>query len=448
MENFKSNNNFSFHFTYNKLIKFVFPTVLMVIFTSLYTIVDGFFVSNYVGKVQFAAVNLVFPFLMFLGSFGFMLGAGGSAVVAKTLGEKDSNLANRYFSNVVYFAIILSLIFSFSGWFFFKPLLLKFGAQGELFEYSLIYGRIIIFSLIPFTLQNLFQYLFITAGKPELGFKITFLAGCVNMILDYIFVARLNFGLQGAAFATIISQIIGGAVPLIYFINKNSSFLRLVKTKPYFKILLKSIVNGYSEMLAVVSASLINTLYIWQLYHFLGDDGVASYGIIMYIEFIFSGLFLGYSTGVSPVISYNFGAQNHIELKSLFKKSILIITFLSFFVVLFSQAFAFKLTGIFANYDDNLHKIASDGFKIYALAFLLMGFNIFASAFYTALNNGVVSGIISFLRTFIFQVLFIFLLPKFFGITGLWLAIALGEICTVVVVLMFLIKTKNKYKFL
>lgn len=435
------------NFSYLKLIKYTVPTVAMLIFTSIYSIVDGFFVSNYVGKTEFAAVNLVFPCLAILGSFGFMFGAGGSALTAKTLGENNSEKANRYFSMIVYFTVFLAVLFSVSGWFLIEPFVLKFGADGELYTNSVLYGKILILSLTPFILQNMFQILFITAGKPDLGLKITLFAGFTNIILDYLFIVPLNMGLKGAAYATVISEIIGGIIPLIYFFSKNSSLLRLTKTDFDFKVLLKVAINGSSEMLTAISMSLINILYMWQLLKIAGENGIAAYGVIMYLEFIFSGIYLGFATGSAPLVSYNYGAKNCSELKNFFIKSLVIIGVLGVTLTSCAEIFSYPLSGIFVGYDNELHAMTSHGFKLYALAFLIMGFNIYASSFYTALNNGVLSALISFSRTFVFQVICILILPVFFGINGIWTAIFVSELITVILSSGLLLGTRKKYRY-
>lgn len=435
------------NFSYLKLIKYTIPTVAMLIFTSIYSIVDGFFVSNYVGKTEFAAVNLVFPCLAILGSFGFMFGAGGSAITAKTLGENDIQRANKYFSMIVYAAILFAILFTVLGWFLVEPFVVQFGAVGDLLENSVLYGKILILSLTPFILQNLFQIFFITAGKPELGLKITLFAGFTNMILDYIFIVPLGMGLAGAAIATVISQIVGGGVPLIYFARKNSSSLKLKKTIIDFKIILKVVINGSSEMLTAVSMSLINILYMWQLLKLSGENGIAAYGVVMYLEFIFSGIYLGFATGSAPIVSYNYGAKNNFELKNVFTKSLAIIGTLGLLLTSCAEIFAYPLSGIFVGYENELHEMTTNGFKLYALAFLVMGFNIYASAFYTALNNGIISAVISFSRTLVFQVACVLILPIFWGINGIWIAIFVSELMTLIISLAFLIITRKKYKY-
>lgn len=435
------------HFSFPKLIIFTLPTIAMLVFTSLYSIVDGFFVSNYVGESAFAAINLVFPFIMILGVIGFMFGTGGSALVAKTLGENQPAKANSYFSMIVYSALILAVAISILGWFLINPVLQKFGADGELLINSVIYGKLLILSLPAFILQFMFQTLFITAGKPTLGLCVTLIAGFTNMFLDYIFIGKMHFGLQGAAYATIIGQFIGGILPILYFAKPNSSLLRLTKTNFDFKILLKTCINGSSEMVTQISMSLINMLYMWQLLRLTGQSGVAAFGVIMYLEFIFSGIFLGYSTGSSPIISYNYGAGNSNELKNLFRKSLIILIILQTTLTAIAEIFAYPLSGIFVGYSSSLHEMTTYGFRLYSLAFLIMGFNIFGSAFYTALNNGVISAIISFSRTCVFQVLCILILPAFFGINGIWSAIGISEILTLAITGSFLYRTKSTYGY-
>lgn len=436
------------NFTYKKLIIFTLPTIAMLIFTSLYTIVDGFFVSNYVGKTELAGLNLAFPILMILGVIGFMFGSGGSALVAKTLGENEPDKANRYFSMIVYSAIFFSIAAGFCGWFLLEPLLIKFGAQGALLMDAVLYGKLLSLALPAFISQFMFQILFITAGKPALGFMITLIAGCTNMLLDYVFIAKMGMGLAGAAYATILGQVIGGFVPLLYFARKNSSLLRLTKTNFDLKVLLQVCSNGLSEMVTNISASLINMLYMWQLLRVSGESGVAAFAVIMYLEFVFSAIYLGYSTGSSPIVSYNYGAKNTTELKNLFKKSLTIVLVCSFILTSLAESFAYPLSGIFVSYDNLLLDMTVHGFRLYALAFLLMGFNIYASAFYTALNNGIISAVISFSRTCVFQVLTILFLPVFFGLNGIWCAIGVAEVLTIVISISFLIKTRKIYNYI
>lgn len=436
------------NFTYSRLFKFTLPTIIMMIFVSLYNIVDGYFVSNYAGKTALASLNLAIPVLMILGAIGFIFGTGGSAIIAKTLGENDNLLANKYFSMIVYTNIILGIIFAILGIIYVEPIIKLFGADDVLLSNSVLYARTILFALPFFVTQTMFQTLFITAGKPKLGLFVTIFSGCINMILDYLLVGYFPLGLVGAAVATAISQGIGGIIPLIYFSFKNSSSLRLTKTNIDLKIIAKASVNGMSEMLSNISASIISMLYMWQLMRYAGENGVAAYGAVMYIQFIFVAILMGYSLGISPVISYNYGAKDVSELQNLFKKSLIIITTLGILLTSFAELFAQPLAQIFVGYDKTLLEITVHGCKIFYIAFLIAGFNVFGSAFYTALNNGIISGVISFARTFIFQCIAILLLPLFWGINGIWSAEFFAELFALILTTTFLIKTKKKYKYI
>lgn len=436
------------NFTYSRLFKFTLPTIIMMIFVSLYEVVDGFFVSNYAGKSALASLNFAMPILMILGAIGFIFGTGGSAIIAKTLGEKNNLLANKYFSMIVYSDIILGIIFAILGIVYIEPIIKLFGADDVLLTNSVLYARTILVALPFFVTQTMFQTLFITAGKPKLGLFVTIFSGCTNMFLDYLLVGYFHFGLVGAAVATAISQGIGGIIPLIYFSFKNSSSLRLTKTNIELKIIAKASVNGMSEMLSNISVSIISMFYMWQLMKYAGENGVAAYGVIMYIQFAFVGILMGYSLGVSPIISYNYGAKNVNELQNLFKKSLTIIASLGIVLTSFAEIFSSPMAQIFVGYDKTLLEITVHGCKIFYIAFLVAGFNVFASAFYTALNNGIISGVISFARTFIFQCIAILFLPLFFGINGVWSAEIFAELFALILTTALLIKTRKEYNYI
>ena len=435
------------HFTYKKLLRFVISPILMMVCMSLYSIVDGFFVSNFVGKTPFAAVNLIMPIAMGVGSIGFMFGAGGSAIISKTLGEGKHEESNQYFSMLIYTAIIIAVIMSVICIIFIRPISASLGATGELLENCVIYGRILFISMTAFILQNIFQNIFVAAEKPTLSLKISIIAGLTNAILDFLFMAVLNWGIAGAAVATAIGQVIGGIVPIIYFSKKNDSLLQLTKTKFYGRILLKACTNGFSEMVTNLSSSLVSILYNFQLMKIAGENGLAAYGIIMYVNFTFTAIFIGFSIGTTPIVGYHYGAANHDELKSLFSKSIRLIVGTSVALTLLARIFSAPLVNIFASYDIELFAMAYHGFRLYSIAFMLMGINIWGSAFFTALNNGGVSATISFLRTLVFQVIAILILPIFFGINGIWLSVVVSELLALFVTVTFLIKNKTKYSY-
>ncbi len=437
------------HFTYNKLLRFILPSVIMMIFTSIYSVVDGLFVSNFAGKTQFAAVNLIMPVLIILGAFGFMIGAGGTAIVGKTLGEGYKDKANSYFSMLIYTVILVGTVFAIIGILFIKPLSQLLGAKKSMLENCVLYGKVILFALPFFMLQNTFQSFFILAEKPKLGLAVTLISGSMNIILDTLFVAILKFGLFGAAFATALSQITGAIIAIIYFLSKNNSLLRFtIKTKFYGKILLKTCLNGSSELVGNIAASVVVMLYNYKLMEIIGENGVAAYGVIMYVGFIFSAIFYGYSMGSAPIISYQYGAGNYVELKNMFRKSLTLIGITGAIMVLSAKILSFPLSNIFVGYDKELFYITVNAFQIYELAFLFSGFGIFGSAFFTALNDGVVSAVISFLRTFVFEVGSILILPAIFGIDGIWWAIVVAEMEAFIVTIYFFIVKRKKYNYI
>lgn len=441
------NIQLSEHFTVSKLLKFVAPSIIMMIFTSIYGVVDGFFVSNFVGKTQFAAVNLIMPFIMAVVTVGFMLGTGGSALVAKTLGEGDESKAKKYFSMIVYTALIGGAILSVISFFLVRPIAVLFGAEGELLEYSVLYAHILVFSLPMFMLQNVFQVFFVTAEKPHLGLYVIISAGVTNMLLDFLFIAVFHFGLAGAAVATAIGETVGGLVPMIYFARPNSSRLKLVRTKPEWKALGQACFNGSSELMTNLSASVVNMLYNFQLMKFAGQDGIAAYGVIMYVNFIFIAIFIGFSIGSSPIIGYHYGAENNDELKSLLKKSLLIIATISLALTVFAELLSSPLAKIFVSYDENLFAMTRDGYRLYTLSYLICGFNIWGSAFFTALNNGFMSATISFLRILVFQIICLLLLPAIFDVNGIWISIVVAEFLAVSVTATLIIKNREKYQY-
>ncbi len=434
-------------FSYGRLIRFVIPSVCMMVFTSIYGIVDGFFVSNFVNPDAFAAVNIIMPLLMILGAVGFMIGAGGTAIVAKTFGLGERELANRYFSFLVYFTVVSGIVFAVLGIAFARPAARLLGATGDTLEYCVIYARIILLALPFFMLQNVFQSFFITAEKPKLGLYVTVLAGVTNIILDALLVAAFEWGLAGAAIATAMSQLVGGVIPLIYFGRRNTSTLRLGKTEFYGKTLLHTCTNGSSELLSNISSSIVTILYNAQLMRYAeGNSGVIAYGAIMYISYIFAAIFIGFSIGTAPIVSYNFGAGNKEELKSIYKKSLVIIGVTSVLMTLSSLLLASPFTRLYLE-DEALYEITLHGFKIFSFVFLTMGLNIFGSSFFTALNNGVISAVISFLRTIVFQIAAVLILPIFWQLDGIWFSVIAADALAIVVTLAFLIGKKKHYGY-
>lgn len=436
------------HFSYGKLLRFSMPSIIMMVFSSIYGVVDGLFVSNFVGKQPFAAINLIMPILMIVGAYGFMMGAGGTAIVAKTLGEGNRDAANRYFSLIVYITAIVGIAMAVAGFFLMRPLSAMLGAEGELLEHCVIYGRIVILAMPCFMIQNLFQSFFIAAEKPKLGLWVTVAAGVTNMALDALLVAVIPLGLLGAAIATSISQLVGGVVPIFYFARKNDSLLKLTKTKFYGGVLLKSATNGSSEFMSNISASIVTMLYNMQLMKFAGEDGIAAYGVIMYVSFIFIAIFIGYSIGCAPIVGYHYGANNSDELKSLLKKSTVISFALGAAMLVLSFLFSRPLSAIFVSYDAELLDMTARGMRIFSLSFLFSGFCIFASSFFTALNNGPISAAISFLRTLVYQMAGVLVLPIFFELDGIWYSMLASEIFALLTTLIFLFANRKKYNYM
>ena len=437
------------HFTYKKLIKFTLPSIAMMIFTSIYGVVDGYFVSNFAGKTPFAAVNLIMPFLMIVATVGFMFGTGGTAIVAKTLGEGDRERANSYFSLFVYFAFALGVVFSLLGIAFIRPISVMLGAEGELLECCVIYGRIILLALPFYVLQLLFQSFFVTAEKPQLGLSVTVLSGITNMILDVLLVILLpmEYKLMGAALATAASQFVGGALPLLYFFRNNRSLLRLTQTRFMGSVLVSAAINGSSEFMSNISMCVVGMLYNLQLIKYAGENGIAAYGVMMYVSMIFAAAFIGYSIGTAPIFGYNWGAQRRAELSDLLKKSIVMIGVFGIFMVVAAELSARPLSLGFVGYDSELTTLTVSGFSIFALSFAFMGFAIFGSGFFTALGDGVTSAIISFLRTLVFQIAAVMLLPLVWGIDGIWYSIVVAEIMAVLLSFLFVKIKRKKYGY-
>lgn len=442
------NIQLSDHFTYRRLIRFVIPSVAMMILTSIYGVVDGLFVSNFVGKTPFAAVNLVIPFTMILGAFGFMLGTGGTALVAKTLGEGRQEEANRIFSMLIYFALGLGVLLTIFGIAVLKRIVIKMGADDAMLRHCMIYGCIVLLGIPFYMLQNMFQNFLIAAEKPQLGLIVTIAAGVTNMVLDALFIAVLGWGVAGAAAATALGQCVGGLIPFVYFARKNSSRLALVKTKLLGGALLRTCTNGSSELVSNISMSSVGMLYNAQLMKVAGENGVAAYGVILYVNFIFIAIYLGYAYGSAPIVAFNYGAGKKAELQNVLKKSLKLLLGTGIVLLSIGVLFAGVLSGLFVGYDAQLYAMTVRGLRFYAVSFLLSGFNIFGSSFFTALNNGMVSAAISFLRTVVFEVAAVLILPLFFGLDGVWCAITVAELASILITIGAFSALRKRYQYL
>ena len=435
------------HFNYGRLLRFTVPAMVMMIFTSIYSVVDGIFVSNFVGKTAFAAVNLIFPFLMLLGVVGSMLGTGGSALVAKTLGQRDRELANRIFSMLVVAGVVVGVVFCIIGFWLIEDIAVLLGARGDMVQLCVTYGRIILPALPCFILQYMFQSLLITAERPTLGLAVTVIAGLTNIVLDFLLIMVFDLGLVGAACATALAQTVGGLVPLVYFALPNTSLLRLVKPVYEGRFLVQAATNGLSEFLSSVSMSVVSMLYNWQLMRYIGEDGVAAYGVIMYVAFILMAMAFGYSMGVSPIMSYNYGSGNHAELQNVFRRSLVLVAIMGAVTVVLAECLATPLSQLFVGYDEGLFALTRKAFMIYCLSFFLAGFNMFASAFFTALNNGIVSGVIAFGRTMVCETTAVLVLPLLFGMDGIWFAIIVAEVLALMLSASLLLRYRRLYHY-
>lgn len=435
------------HFTTGRLLRFALPSIVMMIFTSFYGVVDGIFVSNFTGSTAFASLNLVWPYIMILGGVGFILGVGGTALVSYQMGTGDRKLAKRTFSLIVYTAIAVGLLLTLVGELTLAPVCRLMGASEAMLPHCLTYGRVMLIGIIPFTLQNMFQTFLVAAEKPRLGLWVTVAAGITNMVLDYLFMGPFHWGVVGAAWATTLSECVGGLIPLLYFCFPNSSLYRLGKTRWDGAALRQTCWNGLSEFVTNISMSLVNMLYNLQLMKYIGEDGVAAYGVIQYVAFFFVAIYIGYSMGTAPIVSFHYGAENYDELKNLFRKGMGFIAVAALCMITLSQTLANVVAGIFVGYDAELTALTAHAFRIYSLAFLMSGFNIYGSDFFTALNNGKISAAISFIRTILLEMSAVMLLPLAFGVDGIWIALPIAEALALIVTVQFLIRKRHVYHY-
>ncbi len=435
------------HFTYGRILRFALPSMVMFVFTSIYTVVDGFFISNYAGKEPFAAVNLIMPFIMILGTVGFMFGTGGAAIVSKTMGEGDPDRANRYFSEIVEVNILFGAILTVIGIALMEPVSIALGADEAMLPYCVLYGRICVAGNVAFMLQNVFQTFFVVAEKPHLGLFFTVFSGVTNMVLDFLFVGIFKWGVAGAAIATVMSQVVGGVLPIFYFAAKNSSRLRLKPAKIEWRIIAKTSGNGSSELMSNISTSIVSIAYNFELLKYAGANGVAAYGVLMYVCFIFLAIFIGYSVGTAPIVGYHYGAGNHKEMHNVLSMSLTLMSVFGIGMLAAAELLAGPLSKMYVGYDAELYAMTVHAFRLFSFSFLVAGVNIYSSSFFTALNNGAISAAISFLRTLVFQLLAVLLLPLLLGLDGIWFANLVADLGALCVTLYFLLSRRKKYGY-
>ncbi len=435
------------HFTYGRILRFALPSMVMFVFTSIYTVVDGFFISNYAGKEPFAAVNLIMPFIMILGTVGFMFGTGGAAIVSKTMGEGDPDRANRYFSEIVEVNILFGAILTVIGIALMEPVSIALGADEAMLPYCVLYGRICVAGNVAFMLQNVFQTFFVVAEKPHLGLFFTVFSGVTNMVLDFLFVGIFKWGVAGAAIATVMSQVVGGVLPIFYFAAKNSSRLRLKPAKIEWRIIAKTSGNGSSELMSNISTSIVSIAYNFELLKYAGANGVAAYGVLMYVCFIFLAIFIGYSVGTAPIVGYHYGAGNHREMHNVLSMSLTLMSVFGIGMLVAAELLAGPLSKMYVGYDAELYAMTVHAFRLFSFSFLVAGVNIYSFSFFTALNNGAISAAISFLRTLVFQLLAVLLLPLLLGLDGIWFANLVADLGALCVTLYFLLSRRKKYGY-
>lgn len=439
-------NSIAQKFNVFTLLKFAFPTMVMMVFMSLYTIVDGIFVSRLVGSNALSAVNIVYPVISLLIACGIMLSTGGSAIVARQMGEKREQEARENFSMLAVVSVLTGIVILVLGLMFLEPICRILGGTPVLLEDCKIYLGVLL-GFGPLTmLQMLFQTFFVTAGKPGLGLGLTLTGGVVNMVLDYVFMGPMQMGVLGAALATGLGQAIMAVAGVVYFLKVKGN---LYFVKPVFRgnILLQSCGNGSSEMVSNLSTAVVTFLFNITMLKLAGEDGVAAITIVLYGQFLFTALYLGFSMGVAPVVSFNYGNQNHAQLKRIYKICIGFILGSSVFILGIALLFSEPIVGIFTGEENHTYELAVEGFFQFSFNYLFAGINIFASALFTSLSNGKISAIISFCRTFVFITVSIVLLPRVMGITGVWLSVPLAELVTLFISITYLKGQKEVYHY-
>ena len=440
------------HFTYRKIFRMTIAPILMMIFTSLYVVVDGLFIANFVGKDAYAGENLIFPIIMIIGGIGFMFGTGGSALSAKLLGEGKKEEANQVFSMLLVFTFLVGIIVSIGGYFLVETFAhgmasITEDATDEMVKEAITYGKILIIGQAIFMLQNYFQSFLLVDERSRLGFIATLCAGIGNIILDFLFIVVFKLGVAGAALGTISGYFVGAIIPFIHFIKNKNGLIEFKLTRFKARPILKSCFNGSSEFVNNISSSIVGIVFNIQLLKFMGQNGVAAYGTIAYVSFLFVSIFIGYSIGMAPVISFNYGAENHDELKNVLRKSLIIIFIMELFMVLISFTCARPLAMLFSSGNNDLEELTINALRICSLAFIFTGIGIFTSSFFTALNNGALSALNAFMRTLVFQIAFILLLPLIFGASGIWWAIIFADCAAFILAIACLIWKRKQYHY-
>lgn len=436
------------HYGARRLFISSLPLIGMMVLISIYSIVDGLFVSNLVGTTAFAALNLIWPAIGLVGALGLMVGTGGAALVSKTLGEGDEPRANRYFSMFVEFILLLSVVLAVPLLVWMEPLAVAIGAEGEMVRQCAIYGRICAAGMPAFMMQMGIQPFFMVAGRPRMGTWISLVSGLLNIGLDALFIIVCGWGLAGAAAGSMLACCFGGFYPLWYFSSRfNRSSLAFKATGFEFGPLAKACSNGLSEFVGNISFNIVSMCYNWQLMRFYGENGVAAYSVILYLGFIFVAVYSGYNMTVTPLVGFNFGAGNKRELRSLLRHSLTLMLVLGVLLAGTAELLAGPAARLFVGYDSELTALTVHATRLYAPSFLITGLTLFVSAWFTGLNNGPVSALASFSRTFVFELSCVFLLPVLLGVNGIWLSAPAAEILSLFLGAALLLRFRSRYGY-
>lgn len=437
------------HYSYSRILKTCIPSVLMILTTSVYSIVDGLFVSNFAGTTSFAALNIIWPAIATVAAFGLMFGTGGSALVAMVIGQDDRDRANGIFTMLIRAMLILGAVCGTLLFIFMRPVSIWLGADEAMLPDCIRYGRILVCAMPAFMSQMAFNSFFMTAEKPQLGTLLTVICGITNIAFDALFIVVFGWGLTGAAIATVLGMAVGGIYPLYYFSSKkrNTTKLKFVKADTDWHCIVRCCSNGLSEYVGNIALNIVSMCYNLQLMKLIGQDGVAVYGILMYIGYVYASVYIGYNIAVSPIVSFNYGAQNHDELKSLLRKSIVILLVAGTILTGLSEILSSPMAGIFVGYDPGLKALTARAIRIYMISFMICGLNMFVSAWFTALNNGIVSACAAFARTLVFEMGAIFILPLLLGLDGVWLAVDVADMLALVLAVILLSTFRKRYNY-
>ena len=419
----------------------------MMLFTSMYGVVDGLYLSHFSGKEAFAAITLIIPLPLLIGAWAYMIGAGGSAVIAKAIASDRQKDANEYFSFLVLISVLGSILLAGIGEIFLEPCAKLLGANDEMLPFCMTYGRILIAAVPLYVLQNVFQSFLTVAEHPKIGLAINLVSAFLNMALNFVFIRITNEVVTAVALATVVSQFVGGITPFVFFVRSKSTTLRFGRPHMPMSLLGPVFANGVSEFVSEIFHPLASVMYNYKLMELTGLNGVAAYGVLMNVGFLFGSVFLGFAVGSAPLFTYKYEREDHDELHSLFIKSTISVVLMGFLLYGVACMIEGPFAAEFFGGDELLITMTEEAFALHSLSYMVMGLAVFASAFFTAIHDSRVSFLISFLRTLLFEVLAILLLPMLFDLNGVWAASLTSEVLTLLVTVGLLISKKEKYQY-